>query len=369
MRLNRILIGLISALFIFQGVAYGADPPSEPTPDISVSPTSHDFGNVDGGTSSTAQTFTVSNTGTLGLVISTINMTGTNATEFDIQNDLCSGTTVPQDGICTLDVVFSPVSGEALSATLSIPSNDPDTATLDAPLSGTGLAPEITVTDSIAPIDDLSLSFEDITVGSSSEQTVTITNDGNADLVLENIAVSDSLVDPFSLVTDNCSGQTLIPTGSCTLTVSFTPLTEAAFSDTFDIPSDDLDENPVTVSLSGTGAASNDGGEDTSGGDAGGGGGCFIATAAYGSYFDSHVKVLRDFRDDYLLTNPVGKMFVRFYYKHSPPIADFIKGHESLRTATRLALAPVVYGINHSTVTLFLCCSVVGIVLHRRRKN
>jgi hypothetical protein len=38
------------------------------------------------------------------------------------------------------------------------------------------------------------------------------------------------------------------------------------------------------------------------------GGGCFIATAAYGSSMDSHVNLLREFRDRFLLTNPVGKV-------------------------------------------------------------
>jgi len=74
----------------------------------------------------------------------------------------------------------------------------------------------------------------------------------------------------------------------------------------------------------------------------GGGGGCFIATAAFGSYIDPNVQVLRDFRDQYLLTNPLGKVFVRFYYEVSPPLADYIREHQVLRTATRLSITPVV---------------------------
>jgi len=76
----------------------------------------------------------------------------------------------------------------------------------------------------------------------------------------------------------------------------------------------------------------------------GGGGGCFIATAAYGSYQEPHVKVLREFRDRYLLTNAAGRAFVRFYYRHSPAIANLIAGNEALRAATRTALLPV-YGL------------------------
>jgi hypothetical protein len=70
--------------------------------------------------------------------------------------------------------------------------------------------------------------------------------------------------------------------------------------------------------------------------------GCFIATAAYGSYFERHVEILRNFRDVYLLTNDWGRAFVGFYYRHSPAIADVIAKHSGLRAAVRLGLAPLV---------------------------
>jgi len=77
-------------------------------------------------------------------------------------------------------------------------------------------------------------------------------------------------------------------------------------------------------------------------GGGGGGGGCFIATAAYGSYIEKHVMMLREFRDHFLLTNPVGKVFVDLYYTYSPPMADFIANHETLRVLVRWSLIPLV---------------------------
>lgn len=73
-----------------------------------------------------------------------------------------------------------------------------------------------------------------------------------------------------------------------------------------------------------------------------GGGGCFIATAAYGSYFDPYVKILRNFRDTFLLTNHPGQSFVAWYYKVSPPIADSVKASETMKAFARIMLLPAV---------------------------
>ncbi len=117
-------------------------------------------------------------------------------------------------------------------------------------------------------------------------------------------------------------------------------------------------------------APSGGGGGDDDGG--GGGGGCFIATAAYGSYADEHVMALREFRDEYLLTNPAGRELVKAYYAYSPPIADFIAERPALRVATRMALAPVVYTVKHPGAALVLMGFVVagtGVAVRRRRRG
>ena len=71
-------------------------------------------------------------------------------------------------------------------------------------------------------------------------------------------------------------------------------------------------------------------------------GGCLIATATYGTPMAEEVQILREFRDGYLLTNPVGQAFVDFYYEASPPIAEFLDQHPALKPIARVGLVPVV---------------------------
>ena len=69
---------------------------------------------------------------------------------------------------------------------------------------------------------------------------------------------------------------------------------------------------------------------------------CFIATAAYGTPMAEEIQSLREFRDEYLLTNAVGRALVALYYRVSPPIAEFITEHPSLKAIVRIALLPAV---------------------------
>lgn len=94
-------------------------------------------GSVDLG-SSTTRVFTITNMGTADLELGILSITGEDASEFSIYNDNCSGKTIQTALSCTCDVTFSPTSFGAKSATLEIPSNDPDTSLLIVPLrSGT----------------------------------------------------------------------------------------------------------------------------------------------------------------------------------------------------------------------------------------
>jgi len=110
-------------------------------PHISISPSSKDFGTVTVGSSSSSQTFTVSNQGTANLIIGQITLAGANAAEFSMANDGCSNHTIAPLSNCTIQATFSPASAGAKSATISFPSNDTASPAVTVSLSGAGTAP------------------------------------------------------------------------------------------------------------------------------------------------------------------------------------------------------------------------------------
>ena len=71
-------------------------------------------------------------------------------------------------------------------------------------------------------------------------------------------------------------------------------------------------------------------------------GSCFIATGVYGSPLHPYVRILRDFRDRYLIPSRCGRILVSFYYKYSPFVANMISKHKVLEVAVRISLLPVI---------------------------
>jgi len=221
-------------------------------PDIDVSPTSKDFGSVQVTTSSAPQTFNVTNIGTANLTVGAVTITGANSDQFSKQIDNVSGQTITPGGWATLQVVFSPTSVGLKSATLNISSNDPDENPLLVALNGTG---------SVVAIPDIDVSptskdFGSVQVTTSSApQTFNVTNIGTANLTVGAVTITGANSDQFSKQIDNVSGQTITPGGWATLQVVFSPTSVGLKSATLNITSNDPDENPFTVDLSGTGTS------------------------------------------------------------------------------------------------------------------
>ena len=89
---------------------------------------------------------------------------------------------------------------------------------------------------------------------------------------------------------------------------------------------------------------------------------CFIATAAYGTILDSHVVLLRQFRDVYLMSNNLGRKIVGIYYNFSPEVANIISENMLLRGMVRIALYPFV-GFAMFMLKISLTMKIIGVFL------
>ncbi|MCD8179439.1 MAG: hypothetical protein LUE98_19380 [Tannerellaceae bacterium] len=78
--------------------------------------------------------------------------------------------------------------------------------------------------------------------------------------------------------------------------------------------------------------------------------GCYIATMVYGDYDHPRVKVLREFRDNYLKRYALGRSFIRFYYRHSPGWVERLKYSERINSVIKNALDTFIKIISHDKV-------------------
>jgi hypothetical protein len=198
---------------IFRAATYGRSVwhlqlPTVPSP-VSVSSASLSFGNQPVGTTSTAQTITLTNNGTAPLTIYSI----VPGTDF-AQTNTCGGKVAP-GGNCTISVTFTPTASGAVSEQITITDDAPGQPQV-VDLTGTGTGPGVSLSST-------SLAFGSQIVGTNSAaQTLTLKNTGNDILKITGIAVSSDFSE-----TDTC-GASVAAAVQCAISVTFTPTTSGA---------------------------------------------------------------------------------------------------------------------------------------------
>jgi hypothetical protein len=80
-------------------------------------------------------------------------------------------------------------------------------------------------------------------------------------------------------------------------------------------------------------------------------GACFVATAAWGAGWTDELRVLRAFRDGFMVDTPIAADLVRTYYAYGPVLANMIRDVPPARAAARLLLRPVVGVAKHAVAT------------------
>ncbi|MFC1814928.1 CFI-box-CTERM domain-containing protein [Thermodesulfobacteriota bacterium] len=299
-----------------------------------------DFGNVNLG-QSTTKTLTLTNSGNKDLSITNLSLPGNTYS----QNG--TNTSLPRTQSMSITITFTPgTTAGTQNGTLTITSNA-DTPTLVISLTGTGVDPY-----PVSPSDLLATAISSNQI----DLNWTDKSSGEIGFMIERKTGSAGTYSQIDTVSADVT------------TYSDTGLSEATIY-YYRVRAYNSAGNSIYSSEASATTSSPSGG-------GGGGGGCFIATAAYGSRTAKEVNILKNFRDNVLLTNSIGRNLVKLYYNVSPPMADFIAKHDNLRALVRVSLLPVVgaswvvlkIGPLYSLALMLLLCSVlIGFVGFRRK--
>jgi len=211
------------------------------TPPVTLSAASLSFGSVDEGATSASQTVVVTNSGTAAVTITSIALTGTNASSFVFANSC--GTSLAVGATCTIHGHFAPTVTGALTAAIKI-TDSAITSPQSIALSGTGVT-------LLVSLSAKSLTYPATAVGSSSgSQSVTMTNTGTAAVSIASIALTGT--DASSFVFANNCGTSLAVGASCTIHGHFAPEATGALTASITI-TDSATGSPQTITLTGTG--------------------------------------------------------------------------------------------------------------------
>ncbi|UCF32053.1 MAG: choice-of-anchor D domain-containing protein, partial [bacterium] len=307
-----------------------------------------EFGPTPVNEESDSETVTLTNTGGAVLTIQGITIMGVDADAFTFDpGDGTVNTCGPpprvlaQGVTCTVSVAFSPTVEGTLDAFLDLSVDSPGSYTVLLVGESTPVATgdNLLIEDSTPPYDDLRVDFGSVTLGETSAgETVSLTNTGTEDLTIQGITIMGVDADAFTFDpgdgTVNTCGpppRVLAQGVTCTVSVAFSPTVEGTLDAFLDFSVDS--PGSYSVLLVGESTLTNGGGSV---------GGCFIATAVFGGEDGPGVRTLRLFRDRVLLGAPSGMALVRFYYRHSPPVADWLHGREWARNILLMLLLPVI---------------------------
>lgn len=195
------------------------------------------------GTTSSALTVTITNKGTTSVKFTSYTI---DTPVFAISANTCpaSGSSLKAGKNCTISVTFTPSGGTGFTGSLTVVDGDV-TSPQVVNLSGIGTAnPGVTLSTT-------NLLFGDVLEDSSSTMQLTLTNSGTGNLTISSVKIN-GLDSSMFTETNNCPSSVL-PNGSCTFNVTFTPTNTKPDSATLTI-NDNANPGRQTVTLNGTGA-------------------------------------------------------------------------------------------------------------------
>ncbi len=217
-------------------------------PAAELSVPSLNFGNQLVGATSRAQSLTLTNSGSAPLTITAMAISGDNASDF-AETSAC-GSSVAAGASCTISVGFTPSTTGTRSGTLTITDNHNAVAgsTQTVNLCGMG-------TLALLRLSPPSLSFGIQPVSTTTvAQPETVTNTGTANLSISTVTIGGTNGSDFATSVDTCTGVTVTPNGSCTVSVTFTPTASGPRKSSVSI-TDNAQGSPQTLILTAVGTA------------------------------------------------------------------------------------------------------------------
>ncbi len=198
------------------------------------------------------EVLTIENLGALTLNVSSV--TSNTPVNVTVNSFTPTAASIAAGGSTTLTITYTPTIAGPFSFNLVINSDDADEAAYNIAISGTaGTAPEINLKDdagvSVLTGGTLTVSPRP-TGGAATNEVITIENLGTAILNLTSVTASNPA--NVTVHTATFTSMTVAASGSTSLTVNYTPTTAGTFSFDLSVKSDDTDENPYVITVTGT---------------------------------------------------------------------------------------------------------------------
>lgn len=221
------------------------------SPAIAVNPTSLNFGNVSVGLDSVMM-LEVANIGNDDLVLNSYTFIGPNLTRFTLLNPPTFPVTIPAgDPPLMLEVIFAAASVGPKSAFLLLFNNTANQNPVNVPLSANGVVSDIAVSDTL-------LDFGTTLVGSEDRLNLVISNVGVGKLVVDSLSVTGVDLTQFAITGGPQPPFSIAGGGgSVTVELTFSPTSTGIKNAFMFILSNDPDENPLFIALTGEGVEPN----------------------------------------------------------------------------------------------------------------
>jgi hypothetical protein len=223
-----------------ESTLYKVDLGGAGTPQINIPVTTHNYGNVTINNSSTWDC-QIQNTGIVDLEVS--NLVIQNAVPIFVEVSIPF--TIEPGGSYDLPIIYNPTEQGTLNTIITVQSNDPVTPEVELTLTGEAVydGPHIN-------IEFDSHNYGNVRAGATTRWFATIINDGNDNLEIENLSVSNS---DFYFENNITLPISISPLESKMIGIWFHPGSGGNYSATATIEHNDISQGDVEIALSGSG--------------------------------------------------------------------------------------------------------------------